>query len=235
MPNPTEMTAHEMTSLKVGDVLTSTDVLASYPDYSILSGARFVVVENDLGNGVDGILSMRLTPADKGLMEAGDLSEWNDVVHVHGPDWNAVGHEPGADAHDRASPGNAWSMHTVQVRVSPDALSTAERVAAVFAYKVASQLDDEEMAEVVRRNADETDPTICHSHDFCDANMPMLESFQEMGLRTPLDAIADPSLGEGPNGLWNEAWAVAKASWLVAPNRLMRDEEDDELNAIPRP
>ncbi len=43
-------------------------------------------------------------------------------------------------------------------------------------------LSPEEMQEVVCRNEGEHDPTICHSHDFCDANMAMHEVFMSHGM-----------------------------------------------------
>ena len=38
------------------------------------------------------------------------------------------------------------------------------------------------MSEIVERNKNETDPNICHSHDFCDANMFLHEVFMAYGM-----------------------------------------------------
>ena len=62
---------------------------------------------------------------------------------------------------------------------------------------------------VVERNAAETNPSICHSHDFCDANQAMIDAFaiihgREPNLTTDTDEI-------------NAAWAEAKASWQIKP------------------
>lgn len=62
-------------------------------------------------------------------------------------------------------------------------------------------LNAEEMAEVVRRNAEETNPNICHSHDFCDANEAMIVAFENY----ELDPIENMEL-------CNKAWDLAKAA-----------------------
>lgn len=61
--------------------------------------------------------------------------------------------------------------------------------------------------------------TTCASHDYCDANMAMLEAFQSTFGADP--RIADQADGrEGPDiALWNAAWALASATWLTAPGR----------------
>jgi len=61
-------------------------------------------------------------------------------------------------------------------------------------------LNAEEMAEVVRRNAEETNPNICHSHDFCDANEAMIVAFENY----ELDPIENMEL-------CNKAWNLAKS------------------------
>lgn len=48
---------------------------------------------------------------------------------------------------------------------------TAEALALEFSQGLHSYLTEEQLAEVVRLNLAETSPGICHSHDFCDANM----------------------------------------------------------------
>lgn len=53
---------------------------------------------------------------------------------------------------------------------------------------------------------------VCASHDFCDANMAMLEAFIRVLGREPM--IND----DADLGLWNSAWAMAKAaSFFVDP------------------
>jgi hypothetical protein len=62
------------------------------------------------------------------------------------------------------------------------------------------------LVEAVQRNRDEESPGVCHTHDFCDANMTMAEAMQAHGL------MADKTvpLGDQDNDVWNEAWDLAK-------------------------
>jgi hypothetical protein len=57
-----------------------------------------------------------------------------------------------------------------------------------------------------KRNAAETDPGVCHSHDWCDANMAMAEAFEHFGL-DPLPE--DERASTTATNLWNEAWDAA--------------------------
>lgn len=69
----------------------------------------------------------------------------------------------------------------------------------------------EDFAEMQRLNAAETNPSICHSHDFCDANMAMLEAFEMMGVTSSVDYEDAYSVeAEHARCLWNAAWALAK-------------------------
>ncbi len=57
-----------------------------------------------------------------------------------------------------------------------------EAMAAEFSAVLKTWLSPEEMQEVVCRNEGEHDPTICHSHDFCDANMATHEVLMSHGM-----------------------------------------------------
>ncbi len=76
-------------------------------------------------------------------------------------------------------------------------------LAAAFSVGLEEALTPWEFDEVLRLNAAETDPLICHSHDFCDANMVMLEAFEALG------GTFDPA-DEGQATLTNAAWDIAK-------------------------
>lgn len=78
-------------------------------------------------------------------------------------------------------------------------------LAAKFSTILSSWLSEEEMQEVVKRNQAETDRSVCHSHDFCDANMAMQEAVESFGLTINADSDADAAL-------WNAAWDLAKKS-----------------------
>ena len=66
-------------------------------------------------------------------------------------------------------------------------------------------LSPAQMAEVVRRNAAQPDPSICHSHDYCDANMAMAEAW-EMLSTVPCGADCPDAV----NAIWSAAWDLAK-------------------------
>lgn len=56
-----------------------------------------------------------------------------------------------------------------------------------FATKLREAIGAKNFRAMQKRNAKETSQGICHSHDFCDANMVMLEAMQE--LRPDLAAL----------------------------------------------
>jgi hypothetical protein len=55
---------------------------------------------------------------------------------------------------------------------------------------------------MVTRNAGETNASICHSHDFCDANMVMAAAFTANGIEPDVD-------DEAVCTLWRQAWDIA--------------------------
>lgn len=60
---------------------------------------------------------------------------------------------------------------------------------------------------VLERNAAEPDPAICHTHDFCDANMLMAAAWQEC---FPHEAFCLQNTFH--TELWSAAWQQAKAA-----------------------
>jgi hypothetical protein len=83
-----------------------------------------------------------------------------------------------------------------------------ESVAIAFAKGIAECLEDPaKLQEIDSLNASEPDPNICHSHDFCDANVFMLEAVNGF---LGLEEDDYSSENEEQNELFNAAWAVAK-------------------------
>jgi hypothetical protein len=80
-------------------------------------------------------------------------------------------------------------------------------VGSKFAELLREQLTAQEWREMCQRNAAEHDDGICHSHDFCDANMVMAEAMEEYGLPEISD---DDDLVE----FCNTAWDYAKIKYL---------------------
>ena len=78
-----------------------------------------------------------------------------------------------------------------------------------FARGIRSYHTAEEMAEVNRRNAVETNPAICHSHDYYDANTAMLAALYELGMELDVQSEAQTALTDA-------AWAIARAAGFDA-------------------
>jgi hypothetical protein len=109
-------------------------------------------------------------------------------------------------------------MLTIREFISGPALSgehvmtatkvTPEALAAAFCRELSREITAEQVAEVVTRNAAETNENVCHSHDFCDANEVMLDAW--LSLDEDAD-VSDIIGGDEQHKIWNEAWAIAKA------------------------
>ena len=99
-----------------------------------------------------------------------------------------------------------WGYATQIVR-EPQALpdNAAEQIAHRFVIVLMNWLDPAEWDEMRKLNAVQADPKICHSHDYCDANMAMAEAFESVVGRVPSGEDAD-------NSLWNAAWEIAMPS-----------------------
>jgi hypothetical protein len=83
-------------------------------------------------------------------------------------------------------------------------------IAEAFAEVLRQWLTREELETVRSRNACQSDPHVCHSHDFCDANMAMAPAFEQIVGREPdVASMADAAL-------WSEAWDLAKRLYLTA-------------------
>ena len=82
-------------------------------------------------------------------------------------------------------------------------------IAEKFVLGLQDALTADEFYEVQKLNSEEERPEICHSHDFCDANVVMLEAMESCGFKT--DNFND----ERWNLLWNAAWSLAKQTELT--------------------
>jgi len=83
-----------------------------------------------------------------------------------------------------------------------------EKIAKNFALEVYEEVGKEKLEEIVKLNDEEQDETICHSHDFMDANMAMDAALKRSGF----DFEKSPSIFMSDDFvyLWNKAWGVAK-------------------------
>lgn len=77
-------------------------------------------------------------------------------------------------------------------------------LAAAFSRILRDTLTDEQLSDVRERNAAETNPSICHSHDYCDANQVMIDALQSVGYPYSMDHDALFALE-------CDAWELARA------------------------
>lgn len=121
-------------------------------------------------------------------------------------------------------------------------------LAQVFGEKLLADIGEADLREAIARNeARGVDSMVCHTHDFCDANMSMLAAWQEFFGSEP--DVSD----ESDSAIWNEAWSLAKANgfyldsaetfvpladmdawadWWAANGEAMRDEVGDEATCL---
>ena len=81
---------------------------------------------------------------------------------------------------------------------------TPKDLARRFEETLRSWMTADEWQEMRLRNASEVNKNVCHSHDYCDANMAMSEAWASFGLP---DCNAD---NETQAKLWNDAWNIFK-------------------------
>lgn len=86
----------------------------------------------------------------------------------------------------------------------PHSFLTVAALAHAFLRELRATIGAKRMAEVARLNAAERDPGVCHSHDFCDANMVMDDAFRSVvGRGSRVSSVRDAIL-------WTRAWNLAK-------------------------
>ena len=73
------------------------------------------------------------------------------------------------------------------------------KLAEKFTELLRATLTDAEWLELIDANANESDPAVCHSHDYCDANQTMLDAMSALGVE-----YNDEST------IWSDAWLHAR-------------------------
>lgn len=81
--------------------------------------------------------------------------------------------------------------------------AVAKQVADEFRRVIQRWLSPAELKEVDRLNAEEADPLVCHTHDFCDANMAMDPAFRKV-------------VGRGSRSNWWKDANLWSAAWNIA-------------------
>lgn len=90
----------------------------------------------------------------------------------------------------------------------------AKAIGVSFVAALKAQLEPDEFEQMRQRNV-KRPQGVCHSHDFCDANMPMASAFEAVMGREP-----DPAQ-ETDAALWSAAWEGAMPD-LTASGDLAR-------------
>jgi hypothetical protein len=86
---------------------------------------------------------------------------------------------------------------------------TTKLLAAKFSTIIRDWLTAEELAQCNADNKSETIKGICHTGDYCDSNMAMLEAYESLGL-SPEAATQEFFDDDAAISLWNNAWDIAK-------------------------
>ena len=101
-----------------------------------------------------------------------------------------------------------------------------DQIAANFYTYLLRDVGVEKIEIIEQRNRDEKDPAICHSHDFVDANMTMLEAFVDvMGFEPDLRSATQSEL-------WNDAWNFAKSAMKETSNVVLEASSPLDMPSV---
>lgn len=85
---------------------------------------------------------------------------------------------------------------------------SSHKLAAEFCRELVREIGNENLDELNARQAAETNPNICHSHDYCDANQVMLDALSAIDADAAANYTASPN--DPLNATINEAWKIAR-------------------------
>lgn len=107
-------------------------------------------------------------------------------------------------------------------------IPTAAEVAKKFSLLMVEYIGESNRSDVAERNLAETDKSICHSHDKCDANQFMIWALESFGVEFSTEE------GSEFDRLSDVAWAIAKRAGFVPMEILVPDATRAKpLNALP--
>jgi hypothetical protein len=87
---------------------------------------------------------------------------------------------------------------------------TPQTLSALFIVGLRSTVTPEEYSAILKKNATPDYDGCCASHDYCDANMVMLEAYAHAMKRDPERVNLDKVWR-----LFNEAWTIARRDYLT--------------------
>ncbi len=92
-------------------------------------------------------------------------------------------------------------------------------IAKLFSDYIHQSVGDENMAKIVRLTKEEPSESICHSHDFCDANVDMMEAMEVFGFPYEIhDEKEDNSVIDTDK--MEDYYFVSQKSWGIAKKNL---------------
>lgn len=105
-------------------------------------------------------------------------------------------------------------------------------IARVFAGRIGAELGYGILREIDARNADEANPDVCHSHDFCDANDYMHAAFMEVTGQSPTHTL--PTMSEVEHAAWSAAWDYTKKRGFLKLGAIHGNPDNpvEELKAL---
>ena len=94
-------------------------------------------------------------------------------------------------------------------------MTNAKSLARAFCNQLEYEIGARNVNAAAKANRAEPDLLSCHSHDYCDANMVMLEACKCIGVDV---WNPDGTFNDAATETWNEAWGIARAAGLKASN-----------------
>lgn len=100
-------------------------------------------------------------------------------------------------------------------------MKTTEKIANDFIDVLNEWLTDEELRDIVQKNRAEENDNICHTHDYCDANIAMIEAMEKNGFE--YDCYNEKYMKT-----FFEAWEIAKKKeFKTRPWKVRSDSDFD--------
>lgn len=88
----------------------------------------------------------------------------------------------------------------------------------VFLYTLKNRISKQDFEAACQRNAVQQQPNICHSHDFCDANMVMAQAFEAAsGIKVDIE-------NDNQRYIWTSAWRLATGAMSMKGHRQISKE-----------
>ena len=115
----------------------------------------------------------------------------------------------------------AWQEASRKLQPLFAQMQKMEKLAREFSKIIGEWLTADQLADLLILNMTSQDKSICHTHDFCDANMAMLGACENLGITCFIDLDENDPAREESLDLINGAWDLAKEN-----NFYVGDDQD---------